>query len=186
MRSLPGVFDDEAALETPAISYYMELTLLGGASFRFANYDVNWTGAGNAATHGWRYAQALAWAGSSTQSMALDVSRQAAINALGADFGDWSLANLLRGAQIKLWWRASLDADLVGALAAGRLVYIFGGRVLSCDVAPLAVTLKCSTAYAAESMTPIARIAPPVFNYVPGVGDALPYNGGTLQMGGGQ
>ncbi len=186
MRTLlPTTITDEFNEETPAISYYMELTPVGGQTFRLACYECNWSGAGNAATHGFGFEKPTDWTGSSTQTMTLAIARTASFNGIGVDFGQWALDSLLRNATVKLWWRGGLDAEIAAALAAGKLQPCFDGWVQSAQAGPQFVYLACSTEYAARSMTPLIRVSTPTFKYVPAAGATVTHNGVQRQLGSG-
>lgn len=181
--TLPTTITDEFARETPAISYYLELTPVGKPTFRLACYECNWSGAGNAATHGFAFEKPIDWTGSSTQMMTLAIARTASFNGIGVDFGQWALDEVLRNAAVKLYWRGGLDAEIAAALAAGKLQPCFEGWVQSAQAAPQFVYLACSTEYAARAMTPMIRVAAPTFNYVPAAGATVMHNNVQRQLG---
>jgi hypothetical protein len=182
--TLPTTITNEFAEETPAISDYLELTPVGGQTFRLACFECNWAGAGNAATHGFAFEKPIEWNGSSTQTMTLAIARTASFNGIGVDFGQWAIDNLLRGAAVKLWWRGGLDAEIAAALAANKLQPCFDGTVQGAEAGPQFVYLACSTEYAARSMTPLIKVSVPTFNHVPAPGATVVHNGVQRQLGG--
>lgn len=181
-RTLPTTITDEFTKETPAISYYMELTTAAGAVYKMANYDVNWGAASGVATLGFTFADPITWDGSSTQTCSLAIPRGESLSVLGVDFGALALANQLRNGAVKIWMRGGLDAELATALAANKLQPWFNGRMLSCAVGPQVVTVRCTTEWAVYGMTPSVRIGAPTFNFVPAAGAGVTYNSGVLQL----
>lgn len=181
-RTFPAVIVAELAKETPAISYYLELTRSDGVMYRMATFDVNWHGVTGSATLGFAFVEPIAWSGSSTQTCKIALPRALTLTNLGADIGDLALANVLRNGTVKIWMRGGLDAELATALAAGDLQPWFDGRVMGCETAPHEVQLTCSTEYQAEGMTPSIRITAPTFNHLPSAGTTAPYGGGFVQI----
>lgn len=181
-RTLPTTITDEFVKETPAISYYAELTRSDGVVYRFAVFEVNWATSG-AATLGFTFTEPIVWAGSSTQTCKIAIPRSLSLSGLGADIGELALANVIRNGVLKLWLRGGLDAELATALAANKLKPWFDGRIVGCDTAPDYVEITASTEYQAEGMTPNKRIATPQFAYLPAAGATRSYNGGYLQLG---
>lgn len=181
-RTLPPTIVAEFATETPALSYYAELTRSDGTTYAFAVFEVNWSTSG-AATLGFVFTEPIVWSGSSTQTCKVAIPRAVSLSALGVDIGELALANVLRNGELKIWLRGGLDAELGAALAAGKLQPWFVGRVVGCETAPDFVEITASTEFQAEGMTPNRRVMAAQFKHLPAPGTTRPYNGGVVQLG---